>query len=202
MHIVLINGSHRQNSQSQRIAAYLAARLAHLDAAITTDLVSLAGNPLPLWDDSMWQAGSALQSVWAPYAQRLNAADGFVVVSPEWHGMVPAGLKNFFLYCSAKDIGHKPAMIASVSSSRGGTYPIDELRISSYKNSRLCYIPDHLIVRDAETMFVGDTPTNPDDEYLRGRADYTLRILMEYAKALRAVRASGVTFDKKYPFGM
>ncbi len=50
------------------------------------------------------KAGSGLQKIWEPYAKRLQAADGFVVVSPEWHGMVPAGLKNFFLYCSPKEV--------------------------------------------------------------------------------------------------
>ena len=51
MHIVLLNGSHRQGSQSGRIAAYLAERLPKLDASVTTDIINLTGNPLPLWDD-------------------------------------------------------------------------------------------------------------------------------------------------------
>ncbi len=46
MHIVLISGSHRQNSQSLRIAQYLASRISKLDAAITTDIIELTGNPL------------------------------------------------------------------------------------------------------------------------------------------------------------
>jgi NAD(P)H-dependent FMN reductase len=202
MHIVLISGSHRQNSQSRRITQHLMTRVAALDAGITSDIIDLTGNPLPLWDDVFWKPGSDLQKQWEPYRKRLAAADGLVVVSPEWSGMCPSGLKNFFLYCSAKEVGHKPAMIVGVSSSMGGTYPVNELRTSSYKNARICYIPDHLIIHNAESIFIGKTPTSKDDKYLRERADYALRILVEYMKALKSVRDSGVTFDKKYAFGM
>ena len=204
MEIVLINGSHRQNSQSLRITKYLAAQIPKLDASVTAEIVSLTGNPLPLWDDenNSRRASDSLQQTWEPYAQKLQAADGFVVISPEWHGMVPAGLKNFFLYCNPKEVGHKPAMIVTVSAGRGGSYPVAELRVSSYKNNRLCYVPDHLIVQSAEKMFAGDTPASDDDKYIRERADFALRILFEYAKALKSVRDSGKTFDKKFASGM
>jgi len=202
MHIVLISGSHRQNSQSARITQYLEKRLAAIETGTTTDTISLMGNPIPLWDDEFWKVGSNLQKMFEPYAKRLQAADGFVVVSPEWHGMVPAGLKNFFLYCSPKEVGHKPALITTVSASRGGAYPVEELRISSYKNSRICYIPEHLIVRDAATIFAGDTPNGKDDEYLRDRADYALRVLMVYTKAMKSVRDNAFIFEKKYSSGM
>ena len=132
----------------------------------------------------------------------MQAADGFVVTSPEWHGMVPAGLKNFFLYCSPKEVGHKPALITAVSAMRGGAYPVQELRISSYKNSMICYIPEHLIIRQAASIFQGETPSGKDDEYLRGRADHALRVLIAYTKAFKPMRESGVVFDKKYPNGM
>jgi NAD(P)H-dependent FMN reductase len=202
MHITLVSGSHRQNSQSLRITKYLAARLPVLDVSATTDIIELTGNPIPFWDDDFWKPGSDRQKMWEPYSKRLQAADGLVITSPEWHGMVPAGLKNFFLYAGVKEIGHKPGLITTVSVSRNGAYPVDELRISSYKNSRFCYIPENLIVRDAANMFVGDAPASKDDEFLRDRADYALRLLLDYAKALKAVRENPAIHDKKYSTGM
>jgi NAD(P)H-dependent FMN reductase len=202
MHIVLISGSHRHNSNSLRVTKYLASRLPVLDAATTTDVIELTGNPIPLWDDDFWKAGSERQKLFAPYAERLQKAEGFVVISPEWHGMVPAGLKNCFLYCTVKEVGHKPAMIATVSASRGGSYPVAELRMSSYKNNRICYIPEHLIVRDAASMFAADTPASKDDEFLRDRADFALRILLDYTRALVSVRGNGTLYEKKYASGM
>ncbi len=201
-HITLVSGSHRRQSQSSRVAAYLAGRLPTLQPGVRHDIVDLAGNPLPLWDESAWQGDSALQKQWMPYAERLRQADGLVIVAPEWSGMVPPALKNFFLFCTPGDVGHKPSLIVAVSSSRGGSHPVDELRMSSYKNTRIAYLPEHLIVRDAETMLAGSSAANKDDGYLRERADFALRNLLAYAQAMKPVRESGVLTDEKFPFGM
>jgi NAD(P)H-dependent FMN reductase len=202
MHYALISGSHRQNSQSSRVATYLAQRLQAQESGSTTDIINLAGNPLPLWDESAWQAGSALQLQWQPYSDRLKKADGLVVIAPEWAGMVPPGLKNFFLFASPPEVGHKPALIVTVSASRGGSYPVEELRISSYKNNKIAYLPEHLIVQNVDKKFATEQPVDDDDKYLRGRADFALRNLIAYTGALKSVRDSGVLFDKNYPFGM
>ena len=89
--------------------------------------------------------------------------------------MVPSAVKNFFLLCSAQELGHKPGLIVSISSSRNGAYPVAELRMSSFKNNRLLYIPEHLILRDVEKMFNPGEPGLEDDIYYRQRLDYCLQ---------------------------
>jgi hypothetical protein len=89
-----------------------------------------------------------------------------------------------------------------VSASLGGAYPVAELRTSSYKNTRLCYIPDHVIVRNVGQMLHGKQPADEHDESLRSRIAYSVRMLLEYAKALRAVREAGVIDLKTFPYGM
>jgi hypothetical protein len=111
-------------------------------------------------------------------------------------------LKNFFLLCSADVFAHKPGLIVTVSAGAGGSYPVTELRTSSYKNTRLCYVPDHVIVRNVGQMLHGDQPADEHDVALRGRIEYSLRVLVEYAKALRLVRESGVIDLKAFPYGM
>lgn len=198
MRIVIISGSHRQNSQSRKVANYIAAQLEGHD----TDIIDLAGNPLPLWDGQASKPDSATGQVWAGFSARLIRAEALVMIAPEWHGMVPAGLKNFLLHASAKEVGHKPALIVTVSASRGGAYPNDELRISGYKNARILYVPDHVIVQNAGAVLNGPEPADKDDGYIRRRLDYALQILLEYGQALKAVRASGVTENAEFPFGM
>jgi azobenzene reductase len=202
MQILIIIGSHRMNSQSTRVGAYVARDLARIDPAVTIDTIDLAGNPLPLWDESVWQGGSDLAALWKPYRDRMRKADGFVIVSPEWAGMVPAALKNLLLFAGPKDVGHKPALIVAVSASRGGSYPVNELRTSGYKNSRLLYIPEHVLVHDVADMLVGDTPASDRDAWLRRRIEFADRILLEYAKALAPIRASGLTEHADFPYGM
>jgi hypothetical protein len=57
-------------------------------------------------------------------------------------------------------------------------------------------------VRDAEKMLVGDVPADKDDEYLRDRTNFTLRVFLAYAKEMKPMMKSGVVLDKKYPFGI
>jgi hypothetical protein len=76
------------------------------------------------------------------------------------------------------------------------------MRASSYKNSRQLYLPEHLIVREAEKILNGDTISGPNDEYMRKRIDDTLRILAQYEAAMTPVRESGILRDEDFPFGM
>jgi azobenzene reductase len=201
MKIALISGSHRKNSETGRVADYLAARLQALHQA-STDVIKLDGNPLPLWDESAWDATSDLTKQFAPYGERLRAAEGFVVLAPEWSGMAAPATKNFMLYTNASMMGHKPGLLVGVSAGNNGVYPIVDLHATSYKNNRIAYLPEHLIVRNAKEVMKGETPANKDDEYIRGRADYALGVLVRYARALSAMRAEGTMMDEKYPNGM
>jgi len=202
MQIAIIVGSHRKDSQSSRVGAYIAQDLARIDPAVSVDTIDLAGNPLPLWDESLWQGDSELAAGWKPYRDALRKADGFVVIAPEWAGMVPPGLKNLLLYAGPKEVGHKPALIVAVSSARGGSYPVNELRTSGYKNSRLVYIPEHVLVQDVADMLRGEMPASDRDAWLRRRIEFADRILLEYAKALAGIRSSGLTENAEFPYGM
>ena len=126
MHIAIVVGSHRKDSQSSRVGAYIAKDLARIDPSLSIDTIDLADNPLPLWDESLWQGDSNLATQWKPFRDRMRTADGFVIISPEWAGMVPPGLKNLLLFAGPKEVGHKPALIVAVSASRGGSYPVNE----------------------------------------------------------------------------
>jgi NAD(P)H-dependent FMN reductase len=201
MKISIIAGSHRHKSESARVARYVEGAVRRLGSE-QTYLLSLSDNPLPLWDEGAWGDDPKWANLWSPIAAELRESDGFVIVSPEWSGMVPAGLKNFFLLCGGDLLAHKPGLIVTVSAAVGGSYPVVELRTSSYKNTRICYIPDHVIVRNVGQVLKGDQPADEHDVALRKRIEYSVRILIEYAKALQMVRSSGLIDHTSFPFGM
>jgi len=176
MRITLIAGSNRSDSQSGRVAQYLAQRLQQLN--VETDIIDLAAEPLPLWP------AESTNNPWPGFADKLRAAQAVVVITPEWNGMACPALKNLFLYAGRRELAHKPALLVGVSSGQGGAYPIAEMRSSSYKNCRLCYLPDHLIVRHVESV-MGETVTGEDDQRIRARADWSLQLLLDYANAMR-----------------
>ena len=204
MKITIISGSHRLDSQSRKVADHIQKTLLKEELADEAEVFSLEGNPLPLWDEGIWNADPEWEERLAPLRKLLRASDGFVVVSPEWHGQVPAGLKNFFLIAGKNEVGHKPALIVTVSSADGGAYPVAELRMSSYKNNRILYIPEQVIVRHVEKVLNEHPDDNdPDaDGYFRERILWSLKVLRAYAEALGPVRESGVTVHEKFGFGM
>lgn len=203
MKIAIISGSHRENSQSGKVARHVQKTL-ESGICEETWLFDLASNPLPLWDQGVWDGDARWVELLTPLKDQLSSSDAFVVVSPEWHGQVPAGLKNFFLLFSKNELGHKPALIITVSSADGGSYPVAELRMSSYKNNRICYIPDHVIVRNVEKVLNDDAEKNDAgaDAYFRERIEWSLNILHQYAIGLKQVRDSGVTKTEKFNNGM
>ena len=205
MKIGIICGSHRPDSQSGKIARHIESTLLAQDLCDDTWLFDLGGNPLPLWDEGIWSGDEQWQQTLAPLSEELKSCDGFVVIAPEWHGMAPAGLKNFFLMWTAGgELAHKPALIVTVSTGDGGSFPIAELRMSSYKNSRICYLPEHLIIRNVGTVFNDDPEQNNPgaQEYFEDRLIYCLEMLREYSLAFGQIRASGKTSLETYPTGM
>nr|WP_288465674.1 NAD(P)H-dependent oxidoreductase [uncultured Pseudomonas sp.] len=183
--IVLIAGSSRPDSQSAKVAQFLRQRLITLGKTNTelSQVIDLGTSPLPLWPAE--DAGA-----WADYGPRLQRADAVVVIAPEWNGMAGPAIKNFFIYASKAELAHKPGLLVGVSSGIGGGSPIAELRSSSYKNCRINYLPEHLIIRAVTKVLNDVQPADEDDSRIRARIDYTLDILAKYGEALKPVRAS------------
>jgi NAD(P)H-dependent FMN reductase len=204
MKIAIISGSHRNPSQSEKVARHIERTLQAEHPGMETWLYALADNPLPLWDQTLWEDNPEWNARLEPLRAQLAGSDGFVIVTPEWHGQVPAGLKNFFLLFNRFELGHKPALIVAVSSADGGAYPVAELRMSSYKNNRICYIPEQLVVRKVEQVLNADAADNDAgaDAYFRERISWALGILTGYAEALKPMREKVWLHHDKFGNGM
>ncbi|MCH8519294.1 MAG: NAD(P)H-dependent oxidoreductase [Nanoarchaeota archaeon] len=203
MKIGIIIGSHRSESQSSKVGKYIKKELVKLysnTASFYT--LDLRNNPLPLWREEKWQPESDMQKLWEPYSEELKTCDGFIVISPEWGGMVPSGLKNFFLLCESQELAHKPALLVSISAGINGVYPISELRMSSYKNTYISYLPSHIIVRNVGDVLNEEESINERDKSIREKIWYELNIFTHYVKAYKKIRQEGEFDFKKYPFGM
>jgi NAD(P)H-dependent FMN reductase len=204
MKISIISGSHRNPSQSEKIGRYIETLLQNEFNDVDSFLYLLADNPLPLWDQSVWESDPEWVNRLAPLKEHFSSSDAFVIITPEWHGQVPSGLKNLFLLFSRFELGHKPAFIVAISSGDGGAYPVAELRMSSYKNNRLCYIPEQLIIRNVEKVFNPQATDNDEkaDSYYKERLRWALKILQGYAKALKTMRNETEIHHDKFTNGM
>jgi len=201
VHIAIICGSHRHPSNTRKIGEWLASRLKELWSD-QVSLFDLGEHPLPFWDTGIWKGEDKWQEAWKPISTTLQEADALAILTPEWSGMATPAIKNFLMLCTSSEVGHKPGLAVGVSASRGGTWPIAELRTSSYKNNHLCWTPEHLIIRNAADILSTPEPASDEDAYIRGRIDYALGILRSYGEALKSVRNSGLIDHKTYPYGM
>lgn len=186
MNLIIVSGSHRKESNSIRCAHFIKSMLSSSDAFTDVSILDLSKNDIPLWDEGVWENHPSWEK-WFAIEKSVTSADAFVFICPEWGGMVPPALKNFLLLCSHRSTGHKPVYIIGISHSNGGAFPIFELRSSGYKNSKLCFICEHLILRGiGEFIDLDFVFTQGSNELMRLR--YGLDCLSLYAKALSVIR--------------
>jgi NAD(P)H-dependent FMN reductase len=202
MKIGIIAGSHRSPSQSERVAELLVERLSRIESVKQAWTFSLADNTLPLWNESFWRDESAWDPMWKTLSDQLREMDGLILVAPEWAGMCPPALKNFLLLASKKELNHKPCLIVGISSGTGGAYPVSELRMSGSKNNGLVFLPDHLILRQVESLKFSDDEKFNESSLIQNRIDGTLEILVRYAQSLRNLRKDDAIQKYFYRYGM
>lgn len=194
MKLVIASGSQRHNSESAKVAAYIANAANQFK---TVQHIELCKYQLPFWDGDD-ESKSAPGCDWPLISEALVKADAFVLITPEWEGMATPILKNFLMMCALDDTAHKPALLVSVVSGISGAYPIAELRMNGCKNNKLVPIPDHLIIRnvgdvlnagtDDAQLSERDHSIQYRDNSIRHRIGYSLHTLHQYSQALGQVR--------------
>ena len=180
MNISIIAASHRENSQSKRIAEIISSKLMMLNQAIKSEVIDLAESKLPFWSPEKSKGDGVWGKTWANISEMLNRSSSFVLVVPEYGGMATPQAKNLFLLCDKGELDHKPGLIVAISSGIGGAYPISELRSSSYKNTHIMWIPENMIIRFVEQFSPG-MHGNDIPEWIDNRFDYCLKILLAYS---------------------
>lgn len=195
MNLCIISGSSRAESSSTNVSNYLKQQLIEIDSAIECELFNLAEIDLPMWDEN------TKVSDFVEYKEILDSADGFVFVVPEWHGMVPPAVKNLFFLFSGV-FRHKPAYLVTVSSGTGGRYPIAEMRMSSYKNSYINYIPVNTIIDRVNSVISNNAEYIAEKEFVKKRLDEGLHLLIEYSNAFKQIRNSDVVKEVRFQNGV
>jgi NAD(P)H-dependent FMN reductase len=203
MKTAIISASHRKKSRSARAAQWIAGALEQTD--MQYDYFNLAEIELPFWNDDFWNPDSAAMAEWKPYSERLHSCDSLIVVSPEWAGMIPPKLTNFLLLCSRQELSYKPTLLVGISAGPSGTYPIAQLRMSASKNNQMIYLPDHLIVRNAESFFAPvpeqlKESCQDEEGHLNQRLRFNLIVLRTLARDLTHLRSN--LNLKKFAYGL
>ncbi|USR79162.1 NAD(P)H-dependent oxidoreductase [Arcanobacterium pinnipediorum] len=111
--IAVIVGSTRQGSWNRRVAQDL---VSMLPEGFDAEFLSL--QDLPFYDQE-WDTPETIPAAVAELRSKADAADGFIILTPEYNRSMPAVLKNALDILSrpfgAKKMSGKPTLVASAT---------------------------------------------------------------------------------------
>ena len=176
-------GSVRRGRQSPKVARWLHRRL--MTEGIESELLDLEELALPIMDERIRMRDDV-----PPGAKRLSeaiaAADGLLIVTPEYNNGYPGVLKNALDYL-LPELKRKPVGIATVSAGAfGGISCLAQLRLVLLAMGA-APIPTSLPVSRVGQTFDDDGPT---EGAFAERADAFLAELRWWTEAVRRQRGA------------
>jgi NAD(P)H-dependent FMN reductase len=130
-HIVIISSSVRLQRNSHRVALYFK-QFIETHSLATIEILDLAAYNFPIFNERLRLQKDPLPAA-VEFSEKIKAADGVLIVTPEYNGGYPAALKNVvdLLYAEWR---RKPLAIATVSDGIfGGTQVITSIQFSLWK---------------------------------------------------------------------
>jgi NAD(P)H-dependent FMN reductase len=177
--IIGIAGSLRKQSYNRALLC-AAQRLAPADARL--EIASFEG--FPVYDGDLEERDGVPAAVEAVKA-RLAAADGLLLVTPEYNNSLPGPLKNAIDWLSrppkdqARVFGRLPVGLIGASPGRGGTRFAQDAWLSVFRTlgmrpwfDKVLYVSEAAKVFDQERELMDETITRLLRDYVAGFAAY------------------------------
>lgn len=189
--ISVIIGSTRQNRFSDKPAQWIYEEAKKLEG-VEVELLDLRDFPMPLYDEpispSGVQNGAYANDIVKQWAQKINAADAFIMVSPEYNHSTSAVLKNALdnIY---REWNNKAVAFVSYGSV-GGARAVEQLRqiaveLQMASTRQAVHIPGSVVFPIA---FGGAPWTAEIEASLKESADSMLKQLVWWGNALKKAR--------------
>lgn len=166
-HIVIISASIRRGRNSHRVALFFKQYM-ESNGLATVDVLDLDAYNFPLFHERLQFEPNPSEQV-LEFAGKIKAADGILIVTPEYNGGYPASLKNVIDLLYA-EWHRKPTAISTVSDGIfGGTQVITSLQFTLWK-MRAWTVPAMFPVPKAPEAFdAAGIPTDREGTEKRAR---------------------------------
>ncbi|WP_306336950.1 NADPH-dependent FMN reductase [Streptomyces sp. KL118A] len=182
LHLAVIVGSTRDGRFGPTVGDWFTA-LAERHAGFTLDVIDVADLELPA-DHPDW--GTERTPALTALAERVDAADAYVVITPEYNHSFPAALKHFIdLHRSEWEA--KPVGFVSYGGAGGGLRAVEQLRLV-FAELHCATVRDVVSFHNAWDHF-GENGRAHDENGAVGAAKVLLDQLAWWAKALHTARA-------------
>jgi len=180
MKVFVCAASLRAESLNRKLAA-LAARVAG-ETGATVDLASMREFDVPIYDGDL-EAAHGVPDGAKAFQARLAGSNAFVIVSPEYNGSMPGGLKNLIDWTSRfrpQPFDGRHGLLMSASPSMvGGNRGLWALRVP-FEHLGARIFPDMFSLSAAHKAFAAD---DLSDKALRARFDKTVQAFLSLAEA-------------------
>jgi NAD(P)H-dependent FMN reductase len=186
----VILASTRPGRFGEKPAAWIMDRLS-ARADMHAELVDLRDYPLPIFDRPSSPARTLREypnEEIAAWGRKVDEADGFIVLTPEYNHGYPASLKNALDYIFP-ELGHKPIAFVGYGNV-GGARAIEQLRLVAVEfemaplRHAVHILPELMVPAMKADPFTADLLAPLD-----GRLDLAATDLVWWANALTAARA-------------
>lgn len=174
LNIPVILGTTRKGRASAHAARFIC-DLLNRRAGVTSDVIDIAAVPLPTDD-----AGEAIKQ--EPFAAAMRAADGLVIVAPEYNHSFPGLLKHALDSCLSEYI-HKAVGLVGVSAGPFAGIRVVQSLLPVMRELGLVTIFWDINIGLVGKVFADDGRLL--DEAFIGRADRFIRELIWMSKVLR-----------------
>lgn len=180
--IPIILGTNREGRKSELVAQFLLQQLQQRDT-VTTQLVDVREYHVPA--DNY---GTALKDSFSQYRDIVVAADGFIIVVPEYNHGYPGTLKAL-LDVLLKEYNHKAVGLAGVSSGSFGGARVIENLLPVVRELGMVAIARDLNFGSVGSVF--DEAGELQDEKFIERSEKFFDELIWMSQALKSARDQG-----------
>jgi NAD(P)H-dependent FMN reductase len=182
--IPIVLGSTRIGRQSCKVARFILSTMTG-DPRFNTELLDLSDYDFPIMEQRLSEMKIVPPSLQS-FSDKLELADGLLIVSPEYKGGVPGVLKNALDYLKPGILRRTPVGVCTVSSGGfGGMNCLMQLRLTILALGGLP-IPDALPVSKVQELF--DEEDQPRDAPWLLHLRHFIDELYFYTKALAQAR--------------
>ena len=183
LNVLVVVGSLNRASVTRVVMTELAETLRALECSV--DVLDFAEEPLPLFNPESAYAAAAYR----PLQERVNRADVLVLGTPDYHGSMSSGIKNFLDHFWTEFAGKLFATV--VASHEKGLTVTDQLRTVA----RQCYawsMPYGVSFSEREDLKGGQISSDPFKQRLEMFA-HDLRVYGRLLAQQRRADLAGIT---------
>lgn len=177
MKIAIIAGSNREQASSTRLAEYAGKKLKEMGCEVS--IIDLYKDPLPMYSPDMDADADANVTL---MGQKVMAADGIILSTPEYHGGPSGALKNALDFLDSDHFDGK--IVLSISSAGGavGVSSLQQLQ-AIVRNVHGINCPEWISIGGDQRRFTAEG--EPESDKLKQRVLKTAAYFVHMIKAFR-----------------